>query len=134
MGSLASFSPVQLLLDFHAATGLPFPATVQWADRLYQTARTDPNWLCVERPGGILLGVVSPSLLGPFRVAHEIAWWVDPAHRGGSWGMVTEYEQWAIGNGVKAIELKSLAAMSDVGRLYARKGYEPVETSWVRWL
>lgn len=127
-------SPVQLLLDFHAATGLPFPATAAWADKLYLTASTDPNWLCVERPGGILLGVVSPSLLGPFKVAHEVAWWVDPAYRGNSLGMLREYEQWAIGKGVKAIELKSLAAMPDVGRLYARRGYAPVETSWVRWL
>lgn len=127
-------TPVKLLLDFHAATGLPFPATAQWADRLYHTARSDPNWLCVERPGGVLLAVCGPSLLGPFKVAQEVAWWVDPAHRGNSVGMLREYEAWAISNGVKAIEVKSLAIFPEVERLYAREGYAPIETSWVKWL
>lgn len=127
-------STVRLLLDFHAATGLPFPATAQWADRLYQTARTDPNWLCVERPGGVLLAVMGPSLLGPFKVAQEVAWWVDPAHRGNSIGMLRAYEQWAISKGVFAIEMKSLAVFPDTERLYERMGYAPLETSWVKWV
>lgn len=125
---------VQLLLDFHAATELPFPATVQWADRLYQQARTDPNWLCVERPGGVLIGMVGPSLLGPFKVAQEVAWWVDPNHRGNSMGMLREYEEWATLRGVFAIEVKSLAKFPDTERLYERAGYSRLETSWVKWV
>lgn len=127
-------SPVKLLLDFHKASELPFPATAQWADRLYQTARTDPNWTAIERPGGILLGVVGPSLLGPFRVAQEIAWWVDPAYRGGSAGMLCTYQEWAISKGALAIEVKSLAKFPDVEVLYGRMGFERLETSWVKWL
>jgi RimJ/RimL family protein N-acetyltransferase len=127
-------STVKLLLDFHAATQLPFPATAQWADKLYTQARTDPNWLCVERPGGVLIGMVGPSLLGPFKVAQEVAWWVDPAHRGGSVGMLRAYEEWAISKGVFAIEVKSLAMFPQVEALYARAGYSRLETSWVRWL
>lgn len=127
-------SPVQLLLDFHAATDLPFPATVQWADKLYTTARTDPNWLCLERPGGVLLATVGPSLLGPFKIAQEVAWWVDPAYRGGSMGMLREYEAWAITKGVFAIEVKSLAVFPETERLYERAGYARLETSWVKWV
>lgn len=130
-GSLAS--SVKLLLDFHAAAELPFPATAQWADRLYNTARTDPNWLCVEKPGGVLLAVCGPSLLGPFKAAQEVAWWVDPAYRGNSVGMLIEYEKWAILQGVKAIEVKSLAKFPEVETLYARLGYAPLESSWVKW-
>ena len=127
-------SPVQLLLDFHAASGLPFPATAQWADKLYTQARTDPNWTAIERPGGILIGMVGPSLLGPFKVAQELVWWVDPAHRGGSADMVTEYEEWAISKGVIAIKLTSLAMFPRTERLYERAGYSKLETNWVRWL
>lgn len=127
-------SAVRLLLDFHAATGLPFPATAQWADKLYTQARADPNWLCVERPGGVLLGMVGPSLLGPFKVAQEVAWWADPAHRGGSMGMLREFEQWAISKGVIAIKVTSLAVFPDTERLYERAGYSKLETNWVRWL
>lgn len=127
-------SPVKLLLDFHAATGLPFPATAQWADKLYQRARTDPNWTAIERPGGILLACVGQSLLGPFKVAHEVAWWVDPEHRGGSMGMLREYEEWATLRGVFAIEVKSLTVFPQTETLYARAGYERLETSWVKWV
>jgi len=127
-------STVKLLLDFHAASELPFPATAQWADKLYTMARTDPNWLCVERPGGVLLAMCGPSLMGPFTVAQEVVWWVDPAHRGNSVGMLREYEQWATLRGVFAIEVKSLAKFPEVEKLYERAGYTRLETSWVRWL
>lgn len=115
-------STVKLLLDFHKATELPFPATAQWADRLYQQARTDPNWLCVERPGGVLIGMVGPSLLGPFKVAQEVAWWVDPAYRGKSLDMLREYEEWATLRDVFAIEVKSLAKFPDAERFATRGG------------
>lgn len=128
-----SISSVQLLLNFHAATGLPFPATAAWADKLYMTARMDPNWLCVERPGGILLAQVGPSLLGPFLASQEIAWWVEPDARGVGLGMLEEYEQWALRKGAKAIEVKSLAAFPGTEKIYERIGYERLETSWVKW-
>lgn len=127
-------STVKLLLDFHKASELPFPATAQWADKLYTMARTDPNWLCVERPGGVLLAMCGPSLMGPFTVAQEVVWWVDPAHRGNSVGMLREFEQWATLRGVFAIEVKSLAKFPEVEKLYERAGYARLETSWVRWL
>lgn len=127
-------STVKLLLDFHKASELPFPATAQWADKLYTMARTDPNWLCVERPGGVLLAMCGPSLMGPFTVAQEVVWWVDPAHRGNSVDMLRTFEQWATLRGVFAIEVKSLAKFPEVEKLYERAGYARLETSWVRWL
>lgn len=127
-------NPVKLLLDFHEATGLPFPATVAWADKLYQTARTNPDWTAIERPGGILIGMVGPSLLGPFKVAQELVWWVDPAHRGQSGAMLQEYEEWAKVKGVFAIEVKSLAMFPRTEALYARAGFSRLETSWVKWV
>lgn len=124
---------VQLLLDFHKAAQLPFPATAAWADQLYMTARTRPDWLCVERTGGVLIAHIGPSLLGPFKVSHEIAWWVDPDHRGIGLGMLDEYEQWAISKGAGAIEVKSLAIFPEAERIYERSGYTKLETSWVKW-
>jgi GNAT superfamily N-acetyltransferase len=126
-------SPVRLLLNFHAAAGLPFPTTAAWADKLYMTARTDPNWLCVERPGGILLAQVGPSPLGPFLAAQEIAWWVEPDVRGIGMGMLKEYEEWAIRKGAKAIEMKSLAIFPETEKIYEHLGYKRLEISWVKW-
>lgn len=126
-------TPVSLLLDFHKATGLPFPATAAWADQLYMTARTSKDWIAIERPGGILIGKVGQSLLGPFLAAEEIAWWVDPVFRGRSLEMLREYEEWAISKGAKAIRVASLAVFPETEKIYARLGYERLETSWVKW-
>lgn len=126
-------SAVRLLLNFHAATGLPFPATAAWADRLYQRARSDPSWLCIERPGGILIGIVSPSLLGPFLAAQELAFWVEPDARGIGLKMLREYEKWAMSKDVGVIEVKSLAMFPEADWLYKRAGYSKLETSWVKW-
>lgn len=127
------YSSVQLLLNFHTASGLPFPATAAWADQLYMTARTNRDWLCVERPGGILLAQVGPSLLGPFLAAQEIAWWVEPEARGVGLGMLQEYEEWAWGKGAKAVKVASLAVFPETEKIYERLGYERVETSWAKW-
>lgn len=126
-------SGVQHLLNFHAASGLPFPATAAWADQLYMLARTDRNWLCVERPGGILLAQVGPSLLGPFKAAQEIVWWVEPSARGIGLGMLEEYEQWAKSKGAQAIKVASLAIFPQTEKIYEQRGYERLETSWVKW-
>lgn len=128
-----AFSSVQLLLDFHKAAQLPFEFTPAWADKLYMTARTRPDWLCVERPGGVLIAQVGPSPLGPFLIAHEVAWWVDPKARGIGLGMLEEYEQWAISKGAEVIEVKSLALFPEAERIYERSGYTKLETSWVKW-
>lgn len=98
------------------------------------TARSNPDWLCVERPGGVLLAQIGPSLLGPFKAAQEIAWWVDPSCRGIGLGMLQEYEEWAISKGAKAIRVASLAVFPETEKLYERVGYERLETSWVKWL
>lgn len=126
-------TPVQLLLNFHKAAGMPFPATVAWADQLYMTARTDRNWLCVEREGGILLARIGPSLLGPFLAAEEVVWWVEPVFRGHSLSMLREYEQWAADKGAHAVKVASLAVFPETEKLYERLGYERLETSWVKW-
>lgn len=97
------------------------------------TARTDRNWLCVERDGGILLAQVGPSLLGPFMAAQEIAWWVEPSARGIGLGMLDEYEQWAKAKGAYAIKVASLAMFPETEKIYERRGYERLETSWVKW-
>lgn len=128
-----SVNPIRLLLDFHKATGLPFPATAAWAKALLTASMQEPDRLAIIRPYGVLLAVVGHSQLGPFMASEEIAWWVDPDHRGNSVGMLQEYEQWATSKGAKAIGVKSLAMFPETEKLYERIGYSRLETSWVKW-
>lgn len=123
---------VKLLLDFHKKSEMPFPTSAAWALDLFKTCVQSPDRVAISKEGGILLGAVGKSLLGPILQSHEIAWWVDPEHRGGSVDMLKMYEDWAIEKGAKLIEVKSLNIFKDVDRLYERMGYSPIETSWVK--
>lgn len=125
-------SAVKLLLDFHRQSRMPFPTSAAWALDLFKTCVLSPERIAVSKTGGILLGAVSRSLLGPIIQSHEIAWWVDPEHRGGSIDMLKMYEDWALEKGAKLIEVKSLNIFKEVENLYERMGYSPIETSWVK--
>lgn len=123
---------VKLLLDFHKKSEMPFPTSAAWALDLFKTCVSDPDRIAISKTGGILLGAISRSLLGPILQAHEIAWWVDPDYRGGSVAMLEMYENWALEKGAKLIEVKSLNIFKEVETLYERMGYSPIETSWVK--
>jgi hypothetical protein len=65
------------------------------------------------------------------RVGCETAWWLDPKVRGGSTSlrMLDAAEQWALDEACSAFQMIAPEG-SSVGRLYARRGYVPVETVW----
>lgn len=127
-------SATRLLLDFHAAARLPFEASPAWANALYRSCVTDDDRLALihDSGRGILLGVVAPSLLGPFVQAHEIAWYVDPEFRGRSVGMLGGYEVWAKTKGAQLIGAASLEAFPALDALYERAGYTRLEQHWVK--
>jgi hypothetical protein len=120
------------LLDFHRAAALPFPTSPAWAHSLFCEHVTDPSKLALMDNGGVLLGVVGNSMLGPFRQAQEIAWWISPEHRGSGMRMLLRYEEWAISMGARMIGVASLSVMPDVERLYERRGFSRLETQWVK--
>lgn len=123
---------VKLLLEFYKASDLPFPTNAAWAMALFKACVNDADKIAIMKDGGILLGLIGNSLLGPFKQAHEIVWWVSPDSRGGSLEMLKEYENWAEEQGAKLIEVKSLNKFPDSEYIYERLGYEPVETSWIK--
>lgn len=80
---------------------------------------------------GMALATVFTHPMSGERTAAEIAWWVDPAHRGGVVGrqLLEDLEAWARESG--ATHLQMIApAQTRVGLLYARRRYVEVETTW----
>lgn len=120
------------MLDFAAAARLPFEASPAWAVELFRSCVNDPDKTAIVTDGGVLLAAVGPSLMGPFRASQELAWWIEPARRGGGEIMIEEYERWAIGMGAKLIGGVSMAAFPWVETIYQRRGYARLETHWVR--
>lgn len=127
-----SNAAVKLLMNFYKASSLPFKTSAAWALALFKMFVNDEDKIAIIKDGGILLGGISESLLGPFKQAQEIIWWVDPEYRGNSLSMIEIYEKWATDNGALFIELKSLHKFKEVEKIYTRLGYEPMETSWVK--
>jgi GNAT superfamily N-acetyltransferase len=85
------------------------------------------------------LGIELVGMIGVKKVAwafgpicDEAVWWVEPEHRGRiGMQLLREAEKWAIANGCIGIKLIAPSG-SDIGKLYERCGYEPIETTYFR--
>lgn len=125
-----------MLRDFHGAAGLPFSFSAPWAAGLFDTHRAPDRLALVldidGRASGVLLAVAGQSPLGPFRIAQELAWWIDPAHRGHGTAMLDAYEAWAAANRCAYVGVASLAAFPRTDAIYERRGYSRAETHFLK--
>jgi GNAT superfamily N-acetyltransferase len=86
---------------------------------------------------GMLLGIIS-SLWFARRTlwASELAWWVEPAARGGTAGirLVTAFQDWARDQGAKVVAMSSLHLDHDgrVGNVLERMGFSPSEHTYIK--
>jgi len=88
-------------------------------------------------PVGILLAVTAsnhPALAG-VKLAQELAWYVQPEHRGSqSWMLVTAYEDWAKMLGITRTTMSHFndAIGQTLATAFATRGYAPVEYSYIK--
>lgn len=87
--------------------------------------------LVLER-SGVLIGMIgmicTPHFMSGEMFAGEVFWWVDPGERGGGVRLMKSAEEWAAAQGAKTMQM--VAPTDRVGRLYARMGYAPTETTF----
>lgn len=131
------FEVLRLARDFHAASSIPFSFDPAHASRAAQEYVEDPDRLClVLEVGGALRGVLAASWsispLAPVKIAQELIFWVDPAHRGRSaLRMLADYEKWAVAQGCAAA---GLAGLNDprVARLFSVAGFGLIENKFLK--
>lgn len=128
---------VAMLRDFHAASGMPFEFSAAWAVGLYMAHCSDKDKAAIllDVDGvarGVLLATAGQSPLGPFRIAQELAWWVDPDHRGSGGDMLDAYEAWAAEHRCVYAGVASLAAFPRASAIYLRRGYTTAETHFLK--
>ena len=83
-----------------------------------------------EVVGGIV-GVVQPLFMSQTVVASELAWFVDPAHRGkGAIKLVKAFEGWAKEMQADYITMADIRGIADLSKLYQRLGYELTEAAY----
>lgn len=82
---------------------------------------------------GVLAGTVTEFLFNRDKIASEIVWWVDPAHRNAkSLDLLKAYEYWAKHKmGCRLITLSSLDDKR-LERLYRLRGYRKTEEAFIK--
>lgn len=88
------------------------------------------GWLVFECDGkvcGMIGWVLFPHFLSGEMIAGEVVWWVEPEHRGQGPRLVREAEKKAKVQG--AARMQMIAPNEEVARMYARMGYDFVESA-----
>jgi GNAT superfamily N-acetyltransferase len=83
---------------------------------------------------GMLAIAIGPHILTGQLFAEEIAWWVEPSRRGKvgvALGLLDAAEAWARGNGVAFLKMIEPVG-TQIGKLYARRGYRAIETGFAK--
>lgn len=128
---------VDLLRQSHAAARWSFPFDPARAHALF-TSHIQTNRACalVLEVDGQVSGLLMASLFEhPFGAgvcATETVWFIKESARG-KYGltMLDAYEAWAKQSGCASVCMASLA-INDVSSIYTRRGYEPVETHFMK--
>ena len=85
---------------------------------------------------GGLVAVVNEMPINSYLVAQELMLWIDPDHRNGKTApkMIEEYVNWAREKGCKFVRLSEIDSVLNgkAGILFKRKGFDPVETAYVK--
>lgn len=79
---------------------------------------------------GMIAMMVYAHPMSGERVASELFWWVEPAHRGIGVKMLRQAQLWATAR--DAVLLQMIAPTPDVAAFYTRLGFQPVETTFLK--
>lgn len=77
---------------------------------------------------------VIPHVMSGELVAGEVAWWMEPEHRGGSASvrLLDAAERWAVEHGAVWFQMIAPAGNERLREFYRRRGYMEVETVFQR--
>jgi GNAT superfamily N-acetyltransferase len=125
---------------FHAVTGVAeaIPLDEPTLERTFAQLIESGVILVIEEGGG-LVGATG-ALLHPhyFNASHitgqELFWWIDPDHRGRGSELLNALEAWVKDQGAHSFVMITLEALEPerVGLIYRRRGYRPVEHSYLK--
>lgn len=120
--------------DPAGVTGFVFPFRADYAERLFLAHLRGRSLAIVHdvdgRAEGVLMATAYEHKFGPVWLANETAWWIDPAHRGGTAAprMLDAYEKWAAAQGCQFAGMAGMGDDPAVMKLYLRRGYRCAET------
>lgn len=111
---------------FFAASGLKGEFDLEAFDRMAGLCKV----FRTER--GFIMGMITPAWGAPkWLTAVEFAWWSED---GKGLHLLRQFERWAQEQGAHEVRMTTLAALPGAEKILRRKGYEPAEISWSRFL
>jgi hypothetical protein len=131
-------------IDFVKASGYTFPVDKTKVEQLISDiiySGTEQKICLVltnifDVPVGMLAAIIDEPFFSRTKVAQELVWWVDPAHRGSrkSLELVNAYEYWAMTRGAIICQMASIADLEGekVGKMLERLGYSRKELSYCK--
>lgn len=131
---------VEMVCRFIAET--PYAAVVTTAaDKLLETTlavMTSAGVIFVAERHSSVIGFIAVAAireppLGGEPFAEELAWWVEPEARGGRTAvyLLGAAENWTLQNRLSCLKMVAPHG-SRVGTFYQRRGYEPIETAFIK--
>lgn len=120
--------------EFIESAGFDFNAAV--AEQTLRQLIVSPDGALFVVDGGMIGGLVYQHFFNAERIAQELFWWVDPEKRGGTTAvrLLDAFSVWAKERGAMRLTMIALDASDGdrVGDLYRRRGFEPLERTFVR--
>jgi GNAT superfamily N-acetyltransferase len=107
-----------------------------------ESALKTAKWL-MDADDGVLLideGAMAGALIYPHffnqgrKIAQELFWWVSEPYRGNGVAMqlLRGLEDWAKNNGASALHMVAMNELGNVGQIYERRGYKPLEQTYMK--
>jgi len=92
----------------------------------------DGSIVLLHGEDGMIAGTISKFPFGPYIVATEMAWWVNPDKRKSNIGrdLLEAFEFWAKKVGADMVHMVSLD--DSVGKFYEKKGYKLLERAYIK--
>lgn len=102
---------------------------------IYKIVMGDPSeGIVILKPEvGFILGVASPFLFGPHKLASEIGWWIEEDKRGNGEGLelLTAFEYWA--KNVAQCKMISMVSLNKkIEAYYKKNGYKLYERAYMK--
>lgn len=88
-----------------------------------------------EKIVGFLAATASEPVFSASKISMEMAWWVEPEHRGSrsAYLLFKAYEDWALRVGCSYVQMAYLPdTETDLDEFYRKQGYQRVESSYLK--
>lgn len=130
---------LMLFKQFHKEAKLPYNFDANKTQSVFlETIGIESFETFVAEKDGDLVGFICCMFMEPLfssdRISTDIAWFVNKDSRKSTAGfrLLKAYEDWALNNNIKYVGMAYLERVTDLSKVYEKKGYVKAETHYMK--